>query len=535
MEQTMSNGVSPEQIVRAKEISIEDYILSHEPNNVKHVGRALYLKDHDSLEISNGLWNWHSQGIGGKNAVDYLIKVRGYGFVDAVRHLAGDEINTTRTVAPKARPPTAPHPAAEREPLKLPRRFENNTRVVEYLLGRGIDEKLIQECIRKNILYESADFHNAVFVGRDENGKARFAAMRGTTGDFKRDAEGSDKRFGFCIPPESPYGNTVFVFESPIDLLSYDTLCKLGHIEPQDGWRLSLGGTSLLALTYLIERQKFKQPIAHCVVCTDRDTAGHLAFSEISEKLTIRVSRSVPVGKDWNETLQKIRSEVNPLEDLRKDILFLEAPFKYPEAFRIKDGESVKVTYAYDGEVATQKCRFIDEAHLTIGGNNYHISELAEKLKKNGNRVEPIPGQKPTLDVIAAKYGEPLQDVTIPMTEAAIKKLVGVKYEKEILYAASRTEQIKDRKIEIKGSAIAALLRGKDGIAVCGIGGDDNTALTSLHPYWAQSYKRELSPVEQPPPEKADFMGKIDKFKAKAAAQSVTPAIPDKSRDNTSL
>jgi predicted Abi (CAAX) family protease len=75
------SGVSKEQIARAKEVGIEDYILSHEPNNIKKIGNALYLRDHDSLEISNNLWNWHSQGIGGKNVIDYLIKVRGYDFV----------------------------------------------------------------------------------------------------------------------------------------------------------------------------------------------------------------------------------------------------------------------------------------------------------------------------------------------------------------------------------------------------------------------------------------------------------------------
>jgi hypothetical protein len=127
------------------------------------------------------------------------------------------------------------------------------------------------------------------------------------------------------------------------------------------------------------------------------------------------------------------------MEDVRKDILFLEEPFKYPEAFRIKDGENVKVTYAFDGGVATLKCRFIDEAHLTIGNNFYHISEFAERLKKNGNRVEPIPGQKPMIDVIAAKYGENLQDVSIPMTEAAIRKLVGGAYEMETRWFAART------------------------------------------------------------------------------------------------
>jgi DNA primase len=73
---------------------------------------------------------------------------------------------------------------------------------------------------------------------------------------------------------------------------------------------VSLGGTAMLALTHFLEQYKFQNPIAHCLVCTDRDTAGHLAYSNISEKLTVMVSRTIPVGKDWNETLQQIRNEV---------------------------------------------------------------------------------------------------------------------------------------------------------------------------------------------------------------------------------
>jgi hypothetical protein len=46
-----------------------------------------------------------------------------------------------------------------------------------------------------------------------------------------------------------------------------------------------------------------------------------------------------------------------------------------------------------------------------------------------------------------------LQAVEIPMTDTAIKKLVGGKYETETLYYPNITEQIKDRKIEIKGKA----------------------------------------------------------------------------------
>jgi hypothetical protein len=35
-------GVTKDQIAHAKEINIEDYILSREPNNVKRVGSAYY-------------------------------------------------------------------------------------------------------------------------------------------------------------------------------------------------------------------------------------------------------------------------------------------------------------------------------------------------------------------------------------------------------------------------------------------------------------------------------------------------------------
>lgn len=80
--------VTREQIEKAKSVNIEDYILSHEPHNIKRVDRTLYLKDHYSLRISNGLWKWESRGIGGKNVEDYLIIVRGFEFTDAVQHLA---------------------------------------------------------------------------------------------------------------------------------------------------------------------------------------------------------------------------------------------------------------------------------------------------------------------------------------------------------------------------------------------------------------------------------------------------------------
>ena len=515
-------SVSKEQIERAKEINILDYLLDNEQDNLNRVGRANYLKDHDSLEISNGLWNWHSQGVGGKNVIDYLIKVRGYDFVSAVRQLAGENYRSY-SVAPKARPPTE-HMQTERLPFSLPPRNSDNKRVIAYLEQRGIDKDLIQNCINSGILYESATWHNCVFVGRDEDGKAKFAALRGTNSDFKRDATGSDKRYGFCLPPNERGSKTVCVFESPIDALSHKLLC------PQvDGYRLSLGGTALAALTRFLDVHK---EISQIAICTDNDEAGNSAAAKIAELSGYSVTRLLPsAGKDWNEALQKIRNEVINIEDVRKDIRFINSEYK--TLFTVKDGDSIKFTSGYDGAESVIKCRFIDEAHLTLIGkyhNDYHICQLAEMLERNGSKCEPIPGQKPMLNILTAKYDEALKNVEIPMTDAAIKRLVGGKYDVEPLYVDGQGINA-NYGPQVRG----ALVRGKDGVAVCGVGGNDNT-LTNLHPYWAQKYIRELSSAERPaPPEKADMLIKINKFKNKAAAQTTMPASPEKVRNATAL
>ena len=141
-------------------------------------------------------------------------------------------------------------------------------------------------------------------------------------------------------------------------------------------------------------------------------------------------------------------------------------------------------------------------------------------MAKNGNKVEPIPGQKPMLDVIAAKYGEPLQDISIPITDAAIKKLVGGSYETETLYDAS------------KNVVFGALLRGKEGITVCGVGGNDNTALTSLHPYWTQKFKRDLSPAQRAEPKAETLLGEIAEAKTLAGNRDTSDkTAPNKTKE----
>ncbi len=56
------------------------------------------------------------------------------------------------------------------------------------------------------------------------------------------------KDITFVIPPQSPGSRHVAVFEAPIDALSHATLQELEGWK-WNGYRLSLGGTSHVALT----------------------------------------------------------------------------------------------------------------------------------------------------------------------------------------------------------------------------------------------------------------------------------------------
>ena len=154
--------VTPEQITQAKEIDLLTYLQRYDPNQLVHVGGSTYCtREHDSLKISNGKWNWFSRGIGGRTALDYLIKVQGFSFTQAVEALMGQNFSTL--------PHVSQSKLKEQEPKKLllPQASRCATHAASYLHGRGIDYDLIDYCIQTGRLYESQPYHNVVFVGHD--------------------------------------------------------------------------------------------------------------------------------------------------------------------------------------------------------------------------------------------------------------------------------------------------------------------------------------------------------------------------------
>ena len=68
------NYVPPELVKKAREIDLPTYFEMFEPGQLKRLSSGVYCtNEHDSLKMSNGKWFWWSRGIGGKNAIDYIL------------------------------------------------------------------------------------------------------------------------------------------------------------------------------------------------------------------------------------------------------------------------------------------------------------------------------------------------------------------------------------------------------------------------------------------------------------------------------
>ena len=300
--------IPPEVVAQAKQMDLLTYLKNYEPEELVHFSGDTYCtRTHDSLKISNGKWCWFSRGIGGRSALDYLIKVNGYTFTQAVERIMGQAA---------IQPPVFAYQPKKEQPkvLELPKASRCATHVVSYLRGRGIGQELIDYCFQTGRLYESVPYHNVVFLGMDRDGKARYANLRGIYSDFKGEAPGSDKRFSFNIPPAQG-STTLHLFESAIDLLSYATLEMLDGRDWHRDHLLSLAGvyqpkkemqessTPLALKQYLSDHPEVK----NIDLRLDNDGPGRLAtetLQAILPKDYTVAPRLPPKGKDYNDTVK---------------------------------------------------------------------------------------------------------------------------------------------------------------------------------------------------------------------------------------
>ncbi len=298
----------PEEIKRAKEMDLYTYLKNYDPEELVHFSRDTYMtRTHDSIKISNGMWYWFSRGIGGKTALEYLIQVKDYTFIQAVETILGYA---------KTNPPTEYQQQRKIQNIRLilPKKSDSNDKIIQYLVGRGIDKDIILECIDNNLIYEDLPNHNVVFVGYDKTNKPRYAGVRASNNSrYMKDAYGSHKAFSFKLEAIEKC-DSIHLFESAIDLLSYATLNKLDNKEWYNDNLLSLAGVYQpakkideskipLALNYYLNQNP---DIKKIYLHFDNDSAGRIATMALKTVLPKRyevIDIPPEIGKDYNDFL----------------------------------------------------------------------------------------------------------------------------------------------------------------------------------------------------------------------------------------
>jgi len=292
-----------EQKIRANAVDLVDF-LQRQGEQLVRSGREWRWKRHDSVTVRGNQWFRHSARQG-SYAIDFVQEFYGMSFPDAVSFLLGgeqgadwrqyDEVSTKQ----------------EKKEFVLPEAHTDMRRVYAYLMKkRFIDREVISHFAHAKTLYEDSKYHNAVFVGTDENGVARHAHKKGTYTDgdsFRTNVTGSQPQYSFRHVGE---GDTLHVFEAPIDLLSFLTLY------PKD-WKeqsyVTLDGVSEHAMLYVLERNP---QITKVRLCLDHDPAGIEAAGRLVDILRERGYTDIvvyaPHFKDWNEDV-KARNGVTPI------------------------------------------------------------------------------------------------------------------------------------------------------------------------------------------------------------------------------
>lgn len=80
------------------------------------------------------------------------------------------------------------------------------------------------------------------------------------------------------------------------------------------------------------------------------------------------------------------------MQQAQKGIRFINSHYK--ELFRIPDGDKVRILFS-DGDRRDRTARYIDDYHVEVGDNLYHICEFAERMEASQAKVIPLRSSLP--------------------------------------------------------------------------------------------------------------------------------------------
>ena len=292
---------TPEERDQARCTDIADLLRQQGETLTRSGSEWQWGEGSNKITIRGNQW-FHQYERDGGDAISFVRRFYHKSFPDAVLFLLGKTCGRVERESAKK----SEEKQKQTKQFELPPQHDNMNRVYAYLLRkRGLDRRVVEAFVCKKMIYEAAGTHNVVFVGYDQNGVPRHAQKRSTAseGTYKGNAVGSMMEHSFHWHGTSP---NLFLFEAPIDMLSYITMAP-------DGWREhSYAAACSVTDKVLFQMMKDNPKIKNVYVCFDNDEAGQTAAQKLCEKLAsmnISAGVLVPVHKDWNEDLLYYRRQ----------------------------------------------------------------------------------------------------------------------------------------------------------------------------------------------------------------------------------
>lgn len=324
------------------------------------------------VTIRDNIWYSHYEQKGG-NSIEFVRKYYNLSYQDAVQMLLDERIEPLSVTVKQQK---------AKKPFEIPPRNETMRQVFAYLLNsRYLDRDVVKHFVHEGLIYESKEIYkekeiyNCIFLGVDKDGIPRHAHKRGTYtfGDgFKGNVDSCDAEYSFHHTGKS---NKLFVFEAPIDMLSYISLHK-------DNWQEH----SYVALCSVADHAMFRMlkdnsQLNKIYLCLDNDEEGIQSDwrirNNLKEKGYTDVSFIRPKYKDWNEIL-KAKNGIEPLPAV-------------PNKFLTKMREMIKdiVPVVVDSKPMLYPYRTIqaDYERLTASSTYEQMAKKSNLLAKDSLRM----------------------------------------------------------------------------------------------------------------------------------------------------
>lgn len=327
---------------------------------------------HDSITIYGNHWYDHKNQVGG-GPVKFLREHYGMSYQEAMLELLGGERSAALEIISAKDKNNVP----PKKEFKLPDANDDMRRVFAYLTKqRFIAPDIISFFAHQHKIYEDKEHHNAVFVGTDENGVPRQASLRSTISfgnPFRITVSGSDTKYSF-----SHFGNSgkLFVFEAPIDMLSFITLYQKDW---KDHSYITMNGVYESAV---LEALKCHLNLNEIVLCTDNDVGGIDAAERLRDILHengySKTFRITPRNKDFNEDLKELHglAPIPAVAHLRKEL--------FSKNVSQLEFEPINLSRVADSlNTAFSRSKYIDISNIALSVSAEILAKVNEKPAEN--------------------------------------------------------------------------------------------------------------------------------------------------------